>query len=159
MFMKSLRLKCSESFLKSDSGGALVETAIVGSVLVLLLVGVAAVGQVIYTQIQVSDAALTGAQYAAQNGTTAQDSSGVTLVAQADGLSGVSASLSQACYCYNAPSTSIACDKTSNGSCANSHLIETVTVNTSYTFTPILHIPGFGNSVTLTGQAIQMCGE
>lgn len=159
MSFRSLRLNWQRFSASEESGQALVETAVMSTVLVLLLTGVVALGQVIYTQIQVSDAALSGAQYAAQNGVTAQDSAGVTLAAQADGLSTVSATLSQACACYNAPGTAISCGSSSNGKCANSHLIETVTVSTSYSLTPILHVPGFGTSITLTGSATQMCGE
>jgi hypothetical protein len=35
----------------------------------------------------------------------------------------------------------------------------TLTVNTSATYNPLIHLPGFPGSMTLTGQAIQEVGD
>src|SRR5688572_27017420 len=55
---------------RSISGSAIVELAVVGPLLVLMVLGVADFGRVLYTSIILSHAARAGAQYGAQTNAT-----------------------------------------------------------------------------------------
>lgn len=140
----------------STSGQALVELSVGLSLLVLIVLGAVEFGQVIYTGIQVSDAAKAGVQYGAQNQGTAADSNGIELAAQADAptLTGLQVTPSKSCACSDGSASTCL-----NTDCSTSHLEETLIVNTQYTVTPIIRLPGFGSSFTLKGQAIQKCGR
>jgi Flp pilus assembly protein TadG len=138
----------------SESGQALVEMSVVGSLLVLLFLGVTEFGKVVYSSIEVSNSAKAGAQYGAQNGTTATDSTGIQNAAKAaaSDLSALTATSSFACVCSDG--TSSTCQ---NSDCSNSHIEESVTVNTTVTVTPLIRLPGLPASFTVTGKAVQKC--
>ena len=140
----------------SESGQALVELSVAISLLVLILLGAVEFGQIAYSSIEVANAAKAGVQYASQNGYTATDTTGIQNAAQASApsLSGLVASSSVACVCSDGSSSTCL-----NTDCPNSHIEETVTVTTKYAFSPIVHIPQFGSTMTLHGQAIQRCGQ
>jgi Flp pilus assembly protein TadG len=138
----------------SESGQALIELAVVGSLLVLIALGMIEFSPVIRSSIEVSNAAKAGAQYAAQNGATASDSTGIqnAAAAAAPDLSGLTATSSYACVCSDGSSSTC-----QNTDCANSHIEESVTVNTQVNVTPMLELPGFSQSYTLNGKATEKC--
>lgn len=68
--------------LRSEDGQSLVELALTIPLLVLMLMGMAELGQICYGAINVSNAAKAAAQYAAQDSTTAGDTAGMLLAAQ-----------------------------------------------------------------------------
>jgi Flp pilus assembly protein TadG len=143
----------------AESGQALVELAVVlafGSIALLLFLGVAEFGKVIYAAIEVSGAAKAGVQYGAQTGGTASDATGIqnAATAAAPDLAGLVATSSHACSCSDG--TSSTCQSTD---CPNSHIEETVTVNTTVTIVPPVVLRGLPNSYTLTGKATQQCTE
>ena len=140
---------------RSESGQALVEVALVGSLLVFFLMGVLEFGQVTQKSIAVSNAARAGVQYGAQTGYTAQDTTGIqnAAAAAAPSIALVTTS-SYGCVCSDGSASTCAYND-----CSNSHILETVTVNTQATFTPVIKLPGFPSTYTLKGQAIQACNQ
>lgn len=149
---KFLKLR-SKSDVSSESGQALVELSAVGMTLVLFVLGVTHFGKVIYSAIEVSNAAKAGVQYGAQNSGTAQDTTGIQNAAQAAAPDlTVTATSSTACVCSDGSASTCL-----NTDCSTSHLEESVTVNTSVTVRPTIRLPGFPSSYTLSGQAVQKC--
>jgi len=139
---------------KGNAGQSLIEVALSVPIFVLLLVGAAEFGTVLYAAIEVSDAARAGVVYGAQNGSTASDTTGIATAAtsSAANLSGLTTTSSYACACSDGTSSTCAV-----GDCANSHIEETVTVNTQMSFTPVFHLPGTPSTFTLKGKAVQKC--
>lgn len=138
-----------------SSGQALVETALTVPVLILLLLGVAELGRLAFAAIEVSNAARAGAAYAAQNGSTASDTTGIATAASNDAanLTGLTTTSSISCICSDG--TAASC--TDNSACSTSHIEESVTVNTQVSFSPMIHLPGLPTTFTLQGQAVQKC--
>lgn len=142
--------------MTGDCGQALIELSIGLSLLVLIVLGAVEFGQVAYTSIEVANAAKAGVQYGTQDNTTALDGTGIQNAASAaaPNLSGLTATSSNSCVCSDGTSSTCL-----NTDCPNSHMEDTVTVNTSYTLTPIISMPAFPSSFTLKGQASQKCGQ
>lgn len=138
----------------ANAGQSLVETAILVPLLTLILVGAAELGRVAYAAVEVSNAARAGAAYGAQNGGTASDTTGIANAAanDASNLTGLTTTSSHSCICSDG--TASTC---TNTDCPSSHIEETLTVNTSVTYNPLLHLPGLPTTFTLTGQAVQKC--
>ena len=136
-----------------DSGQSLVETALVFPILVTFLVGTADLARVARASIAVSNAAKAGAQYAVQNGFTAQDSTGISNAAAAEAVNlSLTTTSSYSCVCSDG--TASTCG---NNDCSNSHIEETVTVSTQASVTPLIHLPGLPATFTVKGKAIQRC--
>lgn len=142
----------------SESGQALVELGISLSLLLLLMLGAVEFAQIAYAAIEVSNAANAGSSYASLKTGNAGDTTGITNAATNDatlsGLNNFTVNSSVGCKC--ADGTVISC--TDNITCGSQRVIATVTVNTSATFNPLIHIPGLPNNITLTGQSIRVCG-
>lgn len=164
MILKLFR-KCA-SFrgkLTNDSGQALVELAISGPLLGLLLMGGAEFGRATYAATEVSNAARAAAQYGATNGGALSDTSGMLSAAQADSfnlpsgsqVAWVSGYPTTSCFCANAPSTSISCTSMTKTTCTGSHVEGTLTVKLSVSYAPLIHWPGLNTSFTLYGYAQQ----
>lgn len=142
---------------RGESGQALVELAISLGILTLILVGAGQFGQIAFTSIRVANAAKAGVQYGAQSGFTAEDTTGIQLAAKAaaPNLSGLTVSSSATCICSDGSKATCS----DNSACSNSHVIQTVTVNTQYPLKTIVHIPGMSSSITLNGTAVQKCSK
>ena len=136
-----------------EAGQALIETALSLPLLLLLLVGAVEFARAGYAAIEVSNAASAGAQYGTQNSDTALDLSGIQVAAQNDAsnitLGQTSASIS--CICSDGSSST--CNASTD--CSTSHMEQILTVNTQYTYVPIIHLIGFPDSFTLQGQAVR----
>ena len=149
--------------LRSDSGSALVELALVVAVLgVPLLLGTAQMGSVIYDSIEVSDAANVGAMYGMRSATYAVDTTDITTAAQADAPDfGTKLGVTPTTYyvCALAVTgtqyTGSSAKQNATAGCTGTgnHALQFVQVNTSATVTPIIHCPGLPSSFTLTGQS------
>ena len=139
-----------------EAGQSLVEMALVLPVLITILIGAAEIARVAYAAIEVANAAHAGAQYGAQSGYTASDATGIATAASNDAanLNGMTTTSSYACVCSDGSAST--CQPTD---CANSQIEQTVTVNTSVTFDPLIHLPGLPKTYTLKGQAIEKCAE
>ncbi len=137
----------------SEAGQALVEFAFVLPALVLVLLGAAEFARLAYAAIEVSNAAKAAVQYGAQSVAQAADTAGMTTAAQneAYNLTGLTVTLGAAsCICSDgSTSTCLSTD------CANSHIESILTVNTSATFDPLIHLPGLPTTFTLHGYAVQ----
>ena len=142
--------------LGSDQGQALVETSLSVMFFLLLILGVTEFARLAYAAIEVSNAAKAAVQYAASSSATSGDATGVQTAAsnEARNLT-VTATLQP---------LSIACSDGSTyskttGCATGSFAISTVTVTTTASYNPMIHMPGFGGSFTLTGQASQVVGD
>jgi Flp pilus assembly protein TadG len=148
--------------LPRDKGQAFVELALVLPVFTLMLVGIAEVGRLAYASIEVNNAARAGAAYAAQDNTTAADTTNIQLAATQDApdLTSLSATPSYSCTCESNTGTMTApgaCTgiSTASGSCPSpSRIVVYVQVNTTAPVATLFHFPGIASSVTLRGQAI-----
>ena len=145
----------------AEGGQALIETAIMFPVLVILLVGAAELARLAYTAIEVANAAKAGVAYGAQSNTAAADSAGIQTAALND-ASDLSATLTAtATIAGSCSNTGVSCTG-AGGSCTNTdcsdagdHILSTLTVHTSVTFDPIIHLPGLPTTFNLQSQAIQ----
>jgi Flp pilus assembly protein TadG len=138
---------------RNSSGQSLVETALMFPILLTFLVGAADLARIAHASIAVANAAKAGAQYGAQNGFTANDSTGIiaATAAEAPNLT-LTTVPSHTCICSNGnASTCLTSD------CPNSHKEEILTVSTSTTVAPMIHLPLLPSSFTVKGQAIQRC--
>jgi Flp pilus assembly protein TadG len=139
----------------SDEGGAIAETALTAPFLMLLVYGSVEFARVAYAAIEVTNAARAGVSYGAQNGLTASDTAGITWAAKNDGgnlpgLSVYNVALSYTCSDGSAATgTPVAC--------ATGRLEESLTVQTSVSIDPMVHIAGLPTTYALFGTAIQKC--
>ena len=133
-------------------GQALIELALSLPLLFVILVGGAEFGRVIYASIEVSNAAMAGVKYGAQNSITAGDTTGIQTAASNDAqnITLGTTNVSKACICSNGgASTCLPTD------CSGSNIETILTVQTQTTFDPGIHLPGFATTYTLYGQAVQ----
>ena len=144
--------------MKSEAGSSLVELAIAGPLLFLLLLGGVGMASVIYDSVAVENAAMAGIQYGAYTPITAADTTGIQNAAAASAPSlSLTTTSSTSCICSDGDAS--ACQPTD---CPNGASIETIlTVKTQVTITPSVRFPGIGSipglpsSYTLYGQAVQ----
>jgi len=154
--MKTIALRALlRSARNQDEGGALVEACLTLPLLFMLVLGAVEFSRVAYTSLEVVSAAKAGVAYGAQTGGTAGDTSGITLAATTDapnvpGLAVTSISSSYACSDGTAVSGL-------NTDCTNTHIVQTLTVQTQATLGPLIHWPGLPSTYTITGQASQTC--
>lgn len=146
-----------------ESGSALVETALIFPVLLLLLLGAVELGDLSYRATEMSNSARAAAQYAAMNGGAFTDcngtfaggtcsaGTGIVAAAQADApwasskCSNFSVSAVNSCTCSN----SSACTGTSSYSCATGLPIVTVTVTTTASCGGIVSLNVFNSNSNL----------
>jgi Flp pilus assembly protein TadG len=143
-FMRTLVRK---SRLGSMSGSAVVELAVVGPLMVLMALGTADFGRVLYTSIILSHAARAGAQYGAQtNGTTA-DSDGIRQAAldEAADIGTVTITSARVCECTG--TGSVSCTATCSGYGVPRVFVQ---VTASTTFRTIVAYPLIPNVVPLS---------
>lgn len=158
--------KANTMRLRDETGQALVEAALTLPMLLVLILGAAELARVAYMSIEVSNAAEAGALYGSRNDGTAVDTTGIQTAAQNDALdvyhftgTKVLATSSIACECEPATPTgtptTVACSDNTTCSSAKLSMETTLTVNTSVSITPTIHIPGIPTTYTLYGQSIQ----
>ena len=137
---------------REDCGQALIEAALTLSVFCILLLGALEFGKVAYASIEVTRAAKAGVQYGDTSVNTAVDTTGIQAAAanEAPDIPGLSAAASVSCTCSNGGASTCM-----NTDCPNSHIIETLTVETTATFDPGIHLPGLPATYTLHGTAVQ----
>ena len=140
---------------RDQRGTALVELALSLSVMILIMLGIVEFGRVIYTAIEVSNAAHAAVQYGASSSAASADTTGITNAAMADAanVSGLSVtSVSTSCTCANTAYTPTSCSDNTTCRSNGTALVETITVNTQATYTPLFQYPKQG-SFTLKGRA------
>lgn len=132
-------------------GVAAIEFAIMVPTLIMMTVCTVDLGMGIYTNMQVQDAAQAGAQYAMVHGFDTNSIS--TVVSNATGQSGISASPAPVQYCGCATAAGVT-NVTCGAACPAGAVSGTyVQVSTQATYTTILPYPMIANSFTLTAQA------
>jgi len=143
----------------SESGQALVELALAMPLLIVLLFGAAELGLVAFEAIELSNSARAAVQYGAQTPITAADTHGMLVAAEQDaydlynasGNTNFAAAVSSSCMCSNG-SAAASC---TIASCPTSQLEQVLTVQTSATFAPLVHLPSLPAQFTLHGYATQ----
>jgi Flp pilus assembly protein TadG len=143
----------------SESGQALVELALAMPLLIVLLFGAAELGLVAFEAIELSNSARAAVQYGAQTPITAADTNGMLVAAEQDaydlysasGTTNFAAAVSSSCMCSNG-SAAASC---TIASCPTSQLEQVLTVQTSATFAPLVHLPSLPAQFTLHGYATQ----
>lgn len=147
---------------RCQSGQSLVELALALPVFTLLLLGGAELARLAYASIQVTNAAKAAVQYGDQNSAYAStDDNGMTIAAQEDafGLAGLTVTSHRDYQCSNAPGVLLPVDSNdnpSNLSCTGFQLEHILTVTTTASFDPLIHVPGLPTTYTLTAHATQM---
>jgi Flp pilus assembly protein TadG len=140
------------ALLRSGSGAALVELALVGTMLVTILLGAAEFAMLAYDSIEVSDAARAGAGYGSESTGAASDSAGIRSVAakSANDVSALTTTPTVFYSCSSTPSTQNATQPT----CGSGDSVLTyIQVTTAATISMPIHIPGL-SSYTVNGKAI-----
>jgi Flp pilus assembly protein TadG len=162
--MANLKLKCKDLIDKlrhRETGQSFVEIALMMPVLVILLVGAAEFASVLYVAIEVSSAARAAVAY----GTIAPgDTAGIQNAAILDAgnitLTSSNVTVSTAGVCSSGTACTgpnSTCVAGTDCTAAGDHIETIVTVGTSYTFTPAIHLPFVPVSYTLRGHATQIC--
>jgi Flp pilus assembly protein TadG len=139
--------------LRKDDGQALIETALSVLFFIFLIFGTTEFVRLAYAGIEVSNAAKAAVEYATQSSATSGDATGVQNAASAEAPNlTVTATLQ--------PLSIICSDgsayNTTSGCAAGTFAQTTVTVTTSATYNPLIHITGFPNTFTLKGRASQI---
>jgi Flp pilus assembly protein TadG len=120
-------------------------------VLLLVMLGATDFARVFYTGIELTDAARAGAQYGAYNVAQSGDTATMqTTATNAVNITMNAPTASRSCFCATDTgtfSTAVLCSST----CPFwQHLVISVTVTTSKTFSPIVAFPGLPTNVSLT---------
>jgi Flp pilus assembly protein TadG len=148
-----------------ERGSSLVEVALLFAILVPpLLFGVIDFGRAFYFSIEVTNAARAGAQYGAQNSTTAQDTTGIISAATSEAADVARLTLMPAptyfCQCVGSsgpPGTTTSC--TSPSCTGGNHVVGYLQVNTQTAYTPLFPYPGVPSPITLKGLAIMQVSQ
>lgn len=146
--------------LRSQSGQAMLELAIVTPLLLLLSIGVIELGRYAYIGILVGNAARAGADYGAQSLAQSVDTVGIQTAAdndfQSNGqpVSNLTVTSSTACGCDNGGTTTAqTCTVANANSCtavSKQVWVVTVTVTASGTFSPMFRYPGLPSSINMS---------
>ena len=138
----------------SDAGSALVELAVTLPLLVLVMAGAIDFARVFYMGMELTNAARAGAQYGAYNPAQSGDIAGMQTTATGSvNITGVTATASRTCQCATGAGTFSAATCTTTCP-SGQHLVVTVTVTTSKTFTTLMgSFPGIPTTVGLVRAA------
>lgn len=137
--------------LRGERGQSIVETALVFPLLVTMIVGTVEMTRVVNASIGVANAAKAGAQYACKNGYTAQDTTGIATAASNE-VPNLTVTTTSSFGCSCSDGTASTC---LNSDCPNSHIEQTVTVDTSSTLSATIQLPGLPKTFTVKGESIQ----
>jgi Flp pilus assembly protein TadG len=136
---------------KTDTGGALVEMALVIPLLVLLCLGVADFGRAFYHGITFSHAARAGAAYGSQSNGHTGDTAGIRLAAEQEAQNILPISVASQRVCECSDGTTVAC---TTANCAGYGAPRaSVRVTTSQIFTTLIPYPGIPSLVPLARTA------
>ncbi len=140
------------ALLGDEKGNGLVEIALSMPLLAVLLVGGVELGRVAYVSIELSNAAKSAVQYGAQSRDTATDTTGMLTAAREEVGNPLALSLTASTSCICSDGSASTCLSTD---CATSYIEQTLTVQTSSVFDPLIYLPGIPRSYTLQGNAVQ----
>ena len=140
---------------RAESGASLVEFAVFAPLFAFLLVGLIEIGRFMFFSILAANAARAGAQYGAQDLTTAYDTNGITSAAAQDGQNlsnwtapGGGITVQQLCAVNGAAPAPCA---TSGNAGPPQNTIYYVRVQVTGVFQTLLNYPGIPNNVPISG--------
>jgi len=141
-----------------ERGAALVELAIALPLLMVVLFGAIDFGRAFRTAMIVTNAARAGAQFGSQtsinSGNTTQMIATANQVLSANGLaSGPATTAQRLCQCADDAGNFTGTTPTNtctSAACPTGHLVVSVTVTATRTFSTITRVPGLPTSVTIT---------
>lgn len=141
--------------LSLDRGASLVEFGLMLPFLALLLLGVIDFGRAYYVNVEVTNAAYTGALYGTQNYT---DTTGMQNAATGDApdISGMTATATYGCECSDGTNAVASC---SSPPTCGINVVNYVQVTTSATYTPLFPWPGIPNSLAMQGTTRLRAGQ
>ena len=143
--------RTGDRLTRSESGGSLIEAAIVVPLLLLLVLGVGDFGRIMYYGITLENAARAGAAFGSQSTGHLSDTNGIRQAAEqeAQNIGSISVSSQKICECTGG---SVSCT-TSNCSGYGAPMAF-VEVTTTTTFTPLSSaFPGIPGATLLTRTA------
>ena len=143
--------------LRSERGAALVELAVALPLLLVIMIGTIDFGRAFRTAMIVTNAARAGAQFGSQNAVNATNTTGMAAAANAvftaNGL-GTTPAPSASTLCQCASTSGVFTNAAScSDPCTGGHLVVSVTVTATRTFSLIQPFPGIPSSVTITRSA------
>lgn len=143
-----------QNALGLHEGAALVETALLMPVMLLLLVGAVDLGRAYYVAVEVASAAHAGAVYGVQNAT---DTAGMESAASLDApdINGLTPVASYGCECSDG--TSAVADCAYTPSCSYNY-VNYVSVTVTATYAPLVSYPGVPGSLNLSSTARMRAG-
>lgn len=149
-----------------EAGSALIELAVVLALVgIPLLVGTIYTAELLFYDIEVSNAAHAGALYAMRSSTFASDTAGITSAAQAE-ASDLGTALSVTPVIFYACSSAIdgthyTTQNAATTACTggSNHPLQFVQVSTSYAATPFARIAGMQSTVQLTSTSVMEVEE
>ena len=142
-------------FAPGERGASLVEFALMLPFLTLLLLGVIDFGRAYYVNVEVSNAAYTGALYGTQNHS---DTTGMQNAATGDApdVAGITATATYGCECSDGSNAVPSC---STQPTCSVNVVNYVQVTTSATYRTMFPWPGIPSSLALQGSAKLRAGQ
>lgn len=130
----------------------MVELAILVPVVMLLLLGAADFGRILYASVEVANASAAGVMYGAQTLGTAKDTAGMTQAAknEAQDLKASSLTVNASEYCQCPDKNSVSC----GGSCSSGKARLYVSVTASYPFKTLVGYPGIPSQTTISKTSV-----
>ncbi len=141
------------NLLRSQSGAAIVEFAIVAPVLIFLVIGLIEIGRYMYFGIVAAHAAEAGAVYASQTIATSEDIPGTTSAVNADSSNVTWTEVKPTPKCLQ-NGTGVTCPASANTTLDTSNgLVYYVTVKVTGSFNSLLNYPGVPTGIPVTASA------
>jgi Flp pilus assembly protein TadG len=134
---------------RSDSGASLVEFAVLAPVMLLLLIGLIEIGRFAYFSILAANGARAGVAFAAQNLSTAIDTTGIQNAAVQDAQNLSQFTAKPNFYCLSSSGTSVTCPAA--GATPAPGEVYWVQVQVTGTFNSLFKYPGIPQSVLVSG--------
>ncbi len=148
--------------MKPENGQSLLEFALILPLLALLLVGIAEIGRAVAYTMRVNNAALAGAEYGSQNGTTAASTTNMEQAAVTEAYGNLvtlqNTTAEQGCQCVD-PQSGVSCNPWPTSACssiscaAGQQIVECVRVTTHATFDSMFNFPGLPHTFNANGKA------
>lgn len=142
--------------IKSDSGQALIEFAIILPVALAFLTGIMEIGRYANACIVVNHAARAGVQYAAQSRVTASANTAIIQAAKSDAPNFSNMAVTPSHFCTCADGTSSTCLPTD---CSGSHIIEYSKVDTEVQLQSMTGYFAFPRAYTVKGEKIMRVSQ
>lgn len=145
--------------LRDDTGGALLDVAVVAPFLMMLLVGTIDIGRYEYQAIELGNAVRAGVQYGAHSRITAYDTDGMISATTNDAhdVSLANVTANNFCSCHDSGSA-VSCSTLPDpctAASASDYRDLFVTVAAQGTYTPLVQYPGFTEPLGLSRVATQ----